>query len=80
MTEGKDLKLENEWRGKSQIMAWAPCRFEPGLVSEREAMGSGWPQDLEQHGGVGTLQLCGPVGGHTKPRKDKQGFGSHKSL
>lgn len=35
---------------------------------------------LEQHGGVGALQLCGPVSGQAKPRMDRHGFGSHRSL
>lgn len=60
--------------GLGSMQIWARINFWEEIQGLRLAIGPGaawWG---------GTLQLCGPVGGHTKPRKDKQGFGSHKSL
>lgn len=63
-------------------MTWGPCKqiwvktsFWKGTD---EAQASPW--DLEQHGGVGRLQLCGLTGSHAKPRRDRHVFRSHKKL
>lgn len=82
VTGGKDLKLWNEWRVKSQVMAFGlhTSRFEIGLVSERELL------RLRPHHGTwssrwgGGLPLRGHVGGQAKPGRGRHGCGSHRNL